>query len=128
VGANKAIAIHPRHHQFFTPLGPERLHSPPLKNRGVALVKITALTRWKHVPLTEMGTAFALRNNVINSQLFFPFAAISAGALTKWPPQKIIFKNALTKSAFCVTRAKFNERMQQLIGTIRSKHGTIKLS
>ena len=91
-------------------------------------MEVAALTRWKHVPLAEMGAAFAFWDNVINRQLFFPFPTVSTGALTKRSPQEIVFKNALTKSTFCVTRAKFNERMQQLIGTIRSKHGTIKLS
>ena len=125
MSTNKTIAIHPRHHNFLSLFRPKWLHSPPFKHRQVSLLQITALTCRKHVPAAEVRTAFALRHNVINRKLFSPFSAISASALPKWPPQKIIFKNALTESTFCITRAKFNERIKQLIRTIRSKHGTI---
>lgn len=125
VGADKAIAIHPCHYKLFTPLSPERLYSPPFKDGRITLAKIAIFTCWKHVPLTEVGTTLALWNNVINRQLFFPFSTIRASTLPEWSPQKIVFKNALAKSTFCVTRAKFNERIKQLIRTIRSWHGTI---
>lgn len=125
MGADKAIAIHPRHYNLLSLFRPKWLHSPPFKHRQVSLLEITALTCRKHVPAREVWAAFALGNNVINRKLFSPFAAISTSTLAKWPPQKIILKNTLTESTFCVTRAKFNERIKQLIRTIRSKHGTI---
>jgi len=128
VGANKAIAIHPCHHNLLSLLGPEWLHSPPFQHWKVSFTKITAFACGKHVPTAEMRASFALGNNVVNRKLFFPFPAICTGTLPKWSPQKIIFKNTLTKSTFCISRAKFNERIKQLIRTIRSWHGTIKLS
>lgn len=128
VSTNEAIAIHPCHHNLLSLLSPKWLHSPPLKHWKISLAKIAAFACRKHVPTRKMRAALALRNNVINRKLFFPFPTICTGALPKWSPQKIVFKNTLTKSTFCISRAKFNERIKQLIRTIRSWHGTIKLS
>ena len=125
VGTNKAIAIHPCHHNLFPSLCPKWLHSPPFKHWQITLLKIAAFACGKHIPSREMWASFALRNNVINCKLFSPFSTICTSALAKWPPQKIIFKNTLTESTFCISRAKFNERIKQLIGTIRSLHGTL---
>ena len=125
MGADKAIAIHPCHQNFLALFDPERLHSPPFKHWQVSFPQIAALTCWNHVPTREMWTAFALGDYVVNRKLFFPFSAIGASTLPKWSPQKVIFKNTFAKSTFCVTRAKFNERIKQLIRTIRSWHGTI---
>lgn len=125
VGADKAIAIHPRHQNLLALFSPERLHAPPFQHWQIPFPQIAALACWNHVPTREMWTAFALWNNVINRKLFFPFSAVCTSALSEWPPQEIVLKNALAKPTFCVTRAKFNERIKQLIRTIRSWHGTI---
>ena len=125
VGTNEAVAIHPRHQDFFSLLCPELLRAPPLKHWQIRFTSVTGQTCWHHVIAGKVRPPFAFGNDVINRKLFSPFATISTGTLTKWPSQKIIFKNALTKSTFCITRAKFNERIKQLIRTIRSKHGTI---
>lgn len=128
VSANKAIAIYPRHQNFFALLRPKLLRTPPFKKRHISLRKITVSTRRHKIKLTEMWTAFALRNNVVNGQLLIPSATIRTSTLSKRSSQKIVFKNTLTKPTFCVSRAKFNERIKQLIRTIRSWHGTIQLS
>ena len=125
VGADKAIAIHPCHQNLLALFGPERLHAPPFEHWQVSFPQIAALTCWNHVPTRKMRTAFALGNNVVNRKLFFPFSAIRTSTLPKWPSQEIVFKNTFAKPTFCVTRAKFNERIKQLIRTIRSWHGTI---
>ena len=125
VSTDKAIAIHPCHQNLLALFGPERLHAPPFQHRQVSFSQIAALACRNHVPTREMRTAFALGNNVINRKLFFPFSAIRTSALSEWSSQEIVFKNTLTEPTFCVTRAKFNERIKQLIRTIRSWHGTI---
>lgn len=125
VSTNKAVAIHPCHYNLFSLFCPKWLHSPPLKHWKTAFLEITGLACRKHVPTTEMGASFTLGDNVINRKLFFPFSAIGTSALPEWSPQEIVFKNTLAEPTFCVTRAKFNERIKQLIRTIRSWHGTI---
>ena len=125
VSTDKAIAIHPSHQNLLSLFRPELLRTPPFKKIFVSLGQITGSTRGHKIKLTEVRAAFALWNNVVNRKLFSPFAAICTSTLTKRSSQKIVFKNTLTKSTFCITRAKFNERIKQLIRTIRSWHGTI---
>jgi hypothetical protein len=125
VSADKAIAIHPSHQLFFPLLGPKILGPPPFKHWQILLGDIAGSTCWNGVPSTEMRASLALRDNVVNGKLFVPRAAISTCTLPERSPQEIVLKNALAKSTFCIPRAKFNERIKQLIRTIRTKHGTI---
>lgn len=128
MGTNKAVAIHPSHQHFLSLFSPKLLRPPPFKNGKISLVKITFLTSGNHIVFCEVWTSFTLGHNVINRKLFSPFAAICTSTLPQWPSQEIVFKNTLAKSTFCISRAKFNERIQQLIRTIRSWHGAFQLS
>jgi hypothetical protein len=125
VSADKAIAIHPSHQLFFPFLGPKILRPPPFKHWQVLLRDVAGSTCRNGVPSTEMRASLALRDNVVNGKLFVPGATVGTCTLAERPPQEIVLKNALAKSTFCIPRAKFNERIKQLIRTIRTKHGTI---
>lgn len=128
VRTDKAMAMHPCHQRFFSLFRPERLRAPPFKERRIAFAQIAFLACRNHVVFCKVRASFAFGDDVVNGHLFAGPPAISTRALPKRSAQEIVLQDALAETSFCVSRAKFNERLQQLIGTIRSAHNTIELS